>query len=124
MWGLFRKRNRDGDDADAASSPPVAHETEEIALDDERAGERDLGDGVAVGEHPSAWVDEALSARSEGRRRAEEAAEAAEAPAEPPAEAPEPTNPFAPLGLRETGGPAPAVGADPGSDDPAPAEQA
>lgn len=62
VWGLFRKRNTSDDTPSSASAEVAdAHETQEIDLEDE--AERDLGEGVGVGEHPGAWVDQALASR-------------------------------------------------------------
>ena len=65
VWGLFRKRNNSDDTPSGESPVPSAdtNETEEIELDD--SGDRDLAEGVGVGEHPAAWVDQALAARGD-----------------------------------------------------------
>ena len=100
VWGLFRKRSSDGDDADVAPTPAPAQETEELRFDEAPADsaaepERDLVDGVGVGEHPSGWVDQAMATRAERPRAFVDIELDEEAqPREP--------HPFAPLGLRET----------------------
>lgn len=120
VWGLFRKRNSSDDTPSASPDDQTRdHETQEIEF--ERDRDRDLSDGVEVGEHPGGWVDQALATR--GQREDAEVdidldapfgAVNANAETKPAAEpAAEPVNPFAPLNLRRVeGAPAETTASD------------
>lgn len=63
VWGLFRKRQLTEHAQREAVDESRAQPTEELELDRD-SEDRDLVDGVEIGEHPGEWVDRAIAARA------------------------------------------------------------
>ena len=63
VWGLFRKRQSTEHAQREAVDESRVQPTEELDIDRD-SEDRDLVDGVEIGEHPGEWVDRAIAARA------------------------------------------------------------
>ncbi|MFD2757000.1 AAA family ATPase [Gulosibacter faecalis] len=74
MWGIFKRQSAKNSDDERDVAQPVRDESETAPILDrggERDRETDLDDGVAIGDAPTEWINQARASRSSGSRDAE-----------------------------------------------------
>jgi hypothetical protein len=77
VWGIFKRQSAKNSDDERDVAQPVRDESETAPILDrggERDRETDLDDGVAIGDAPTEWINQARASRSSGSRDAEASA--------------------------------------------------